>query len=286
MFCALICAGFVFSSCNQDAKQGETSVITEQEVQNVVSQFADFKKGSHVVEFKTGYYELNCKEARYKLRQLAANGVISYSAEIINEVDSTTIIKGKEKIRKAYVSAAHVFVNVELTDAGKTMVVVDSAVVTKEPRTIFPSDMENNFANEKYPADAVAVDENIPVRNPVVEDDIDSVLSKKEDVVKPEPSIYELELKKVVEKKVMVNTLTKSVCKVSNLIATKMMKEQGLSFADVIFETSDVTPFGRILEGKTKGVKEKYHYTFQKYEDGWKIVNEANVKTTEKTVEE
>jgi len=278
-YVALAGVSLLFASCN-DSKKTENATITEDQVKQTVEQLADFQKGNHYCTIQTGYFELNDADERTKYRQLAANGVITYSAEIINDVDSITIKKGKETKKRAVLKGQHVFVKVDLTPEGQALVVADSAIVNEEPTTVLPTGMENVYANEKYESDNVGTEGSIPERNPIINDDEETVAKKIDESKKEEkePTLYELELKKVVTKTVKVNTVVKTIAQISNITATELMQSQGYAFADIIIENSEVSPFGRILEKVVKGEKEKYHLTFQKNGNEWKIIN--NIPTT------
>ena len=276
---ALACAGLVFVGCDQNSKKSNDAIISEDQVKEVVGQLADFQRGNHYVELTTGYFELNDESQRTLYRQLAANGVITYSAEIINEIDSITIKKGKETSKKAVLRDQHVFVKIELTPAGQAFVIADSAVVAEDSSTVVPTGMENVYANEKYDSDNVGEEGEIPVRNPIINDEEESEAAvAKEEVAKKEPSLYEQELEKVVKKTVKVNTLVKTITQVSDIMATELMQSQGYAFADVIIENTEVSPFGRLIGNVVKGEKKKAHFTFQKVGGSWKIIN--NVPTT------
>ncbi len=71
--------------------------------------FPMFQDSANVTTLKVGYYEENDAAMRYKLRQLAANEMLTYSAEQINEyIPASYWNRAKTK--------EHVFITVSLTE--------------------------------------------------------------------------------------------------------------------------------------------------------------------------
>lgn len=259
IFFSVCLSALVIASCG-DKKQNSKQITTA-DVKTAVEKLADFQDGYYNATITVGYYELNCKKQRENLRKLAANGVISYSAEQINEYEGTQL------------KNAHVFVNVALTEEGQ------KCVVTKEYVDSLSKDVDmlNRFASEKYPMDSLGK-EIIPVRNPLYAEEGDPEEIKPietpsiADCEKPTPTLYELALAKVQKEDVTVIAMKKTVAVVRNVICDELMQSQGNAQADVIVENTEVTAFGRILKNYTKGQREEKHFTFKYYIDrGWDI---------------
>ena len=163
-----------------------------------------------------GYYELNCQKQRENLRKLAANGMITYNAEQINEYDGTQL------------KSTHVFVNVALTAEGQKCV-IEKEYVDSLSKDV---DMLNRFASEKYPMDSVGK-EIIPVRNPLYAEEGNPEEIKPIETPtitnceKPAPTLYELALAKVQTKEVTVIAMKKTVAVVRNVICDELMLAQG-----------------------------------------------------------
>lgn len=251
-------SALIMASCGNDKKNNQ---ITTSDVKTAVEKLKDFQDGYYNTTITVGYYELNCVQKRENLRKLASNGMISYSAEQINEYAGTQLTN------------THVFVKVALTEEGQKYVInkehVDSLVQDQ--------DMLNPFASEKYPMDSLGK-EIIPVRNPLYaeKDDPEDIkpieIPTIADCEKPAPTLYELALAKVQKKDITVLTMKKTVAVVRNVICDELMLSQGNAQADVIIENTEVTAFGRILNGYVKGQREEKHFTFKYYIDrGWDI---------------
>lgn len=265
----------LLASCG--GKKKSSSVISEDDIKTAVEKLSDFQPGKYNVIVAVGYYELNNETARYKLRQLASNGVISYNAEQINEYDESNQLV-----------AEHVFVNVSITDEGKKYVVKKSHIDSLN----CDADMLNRFANEKYPMDSVSKKEVIPVRNPLyVEENNPEELQEDQntfidDVAQNTPTLYQAALAKSNPKDVVFIAMQKTVYKIENVVCDELMQKQGNAQADVIVENTEVTPFGRIVGDYVKGEKERVHFTFKYYiERGWDIENSAPVLDNDQMID-
>ena len=273
IFLSVCLSALVIASCGDKKQNGKQ--ITTADVKNAVEKLADFQDGYYNATITVGYYELNCKKQRENLRKLAANGVISYSAEQINEYEGTQL------------KNTHVFVSVALTEEGQ------KCVITKEYVDSLSKDVDmlNRFASEKYPMDSLGK-EIIPVRNPLYAEEGDPEEIKPietlsiADCAKPAPTLYELALAKVQKEDVMVIAMKKTVAVVRNVICDELMQSQGNAQADVIIENTEVTAFGRILKDYTKGQREEKHFSFKYYIDrGWDIEISPNAENEALTID-
>ncbi len=259
IFLSVCLSALIITSCG-DNKQNDKQISTSN-IKTAVERLAEFQDGYYNTTLTVGYYELNCQIQRENLRKLAANGVITYNAEQINEYDGTLL------------KTTHVFVNVALTAEGQKCV-VEKGYVDSLSKDV---DMLNRFASEKYPMDSVGK-EIIPVRNPLYAEEGDPEEIKPIETPsianceKPTPTLYDLALAKVQTKEVTVIAMKKTVAVVRNVICDELMLAQGNAQADVIIENTEVTAFGRILNKYVKGLREEKHFTFKYYIDrGWDI---------------
>ncbi len=266
----------MFSSCNN----GElTASDVEKEVERVGAPL--FKM--QVKSLKTGYYELNDEAARYKLRKLAAAGMITYSAQ--NIIETKKSYWGDRKYD-------HVFVEVALTEEGQKYVVsAEEYEKRKAEVEEFYKKLQNEEVIDKnaFPEAQVAEEENVPVLDetlkkapaqeeeeaaPAVEEEavgeIAETAPKKESQAAASKSAYEKACDKVHSEEVWVETVQWELSDVENIKCTQEMLEQGVAKATAVFECVKSTPFGRILEGDYEGETERNKIDFELYADGWK----------------
>lgn len=101
-----IMAVSAFVSC------GNNKEFTSGRAEDAIEDLPMFQDSANVTTLKVGYYEENDAAVRYKLRQLAANEMLTYSAEQINEyIPASYWNRAKTK--------EHVFITVSLTEKGK-----------------------------------------------------------------------------------------------------------------------------------------------------------------------
>ena len=260
---ACICA----VSCTSQDKLPESTIkdlVTEElNKKNLLNQYATIE---------VGYYEENDEDERYELRKLAAAGVITYKVERI---------EAKVKVRDGYtydyntyrvvdkyktVTRYKYFVETALTAKG------DSLSVAYIPRYAEEPDEYLQYPEYKtYPEDAVS-------REEVFGDDgkpVEVVEEKKEEEKveepvseKPEPKT-DYEKAKAKERKETKYVKTHSL-KVTD--ARNILVREGVGAADVIVDSYDVSPFGRILKYEREGKHEIYEVSFVYYQDkGWVI---------------
>lgn len=101
-----IMAVSAFVSC------GNNKEFTSGRAEDAIEDLPMFQDSANVTTLKVGYYEENDAAMRYKLRQLAANEMLTYSAEQINEyIPASYWNRAKTK--------EHVFITVSLTEKVK-----------------------------------------------------------------------------------------------------------------------------------------------------------------------
>lgn len=263
-FALLACVCAV--SCTSQDKLPESTIkdlVTEElNKKNLLNQYATIE---------VGYYEENDEDERYVLRKLAAAGVITYKAERI---------EAKVKVRDGYtydyntyrvvdkyktVTRYKYFVETALTAKG------DSLAVAYIPRYEEEPDEYLQYPEYKtYPEDAVS-------REEVFGDDgkpVEVVEEKKEEEKtepvseKPEPKTdYEKAKAKEHKETKYVKTHSLKVTDARNILV-----REGVGAADVIIDSYDVSPFGRILKYEREGNHEICETSFVYYQDkGWVI---------------
>ncbi len=282
MVAAVLACGMSLSSCcggNGELTKGDV----EDEVERMVGRWWDYHQTTTV---KTGYYELNDAEDRLKLVKLAAAGMITYKA--------TNIIETKKTRWYGTRKYDHVFVEVALTEEGKKYVVSDEEYekIQKEiEESRLDKDLMTPNTDKTYPEDAVAGEGDIPVIDdePVqAEGDMDRLTDEDNAQLKKElqapssaatavapkkqPSAYEQAKEKENSTYVRVKSHKIELYKVRDIKCTQTMLENGEAKAVIILETVDVTPFGRILDGKADGEKKAEKVEFSLYTDGWRGV--------------
>lgn len=260
---ACICA----VSCTSQDKLHESTIkdlVTEElNKKNLLNQYATIE---------VGYYEENDEDERYVLRKLAAAGVITYKVERI---------EAKVKVRDGYtydyntyrvvdkyktVTRYKYFVETALTAKG------DSLAVAYIPRYEEEPDEYLQYPEYKiYPEDAVSReevfgDDGKPVE--VVEEKKEEEKAEEHASEKPEPKTdYEKAKAKEHKETKYVKTHSLKVTDARNILV-----REGVGAADVIVDSYDVSPFGRILMYEREGTHEIYEVSFVYYQDkGWVI---------------
>lgn len=260
-----IVAVSAFVSCGNDKE------FTTGRAEDAIEELPMFQDSANVVGLKVGYYEENDADKRYKLRQLAANEMLTYSAEQINEyIPATYWSRAKTK--------PHILVNVALTEKGKKYIVTEP-IKDKDGK-----ELENKNKDQTFPESNVSWEEQIPLRNPqpVESNDVQSNSrssnSNNSHSSSSGPSAKELTLYEKAQEKIHAEShymlaYKLKVYKVKNLICTEESMKQGKASCDAILEVKDSTPFGRILSSVHKGDRKPYkNIEFFYYIDkGWQV---------------
>ena len=259
------------SSCG-----GNDGEFTKSAAEDAIEEMDVFEENALAVKFETGYYEMNDADDRLKLLKLAANEVITYKAEQINEYIPAT------RWRSARVKE-HVFVTVQLTDKGEKYVIEKPSQTEEEAELVAAVD------TKEYPEDKVLQEGPIPVINPQANENAEAPVEEFEenhdDAFQPDDSPmnnntgtteaneYQKALAKININSVYVLTHEIGIYKVMNLVCNDEMKKSGTASCDCIIEATDVTQFGRILlKDLKKGTRWKGSATFKYYIDkGWHV---------------
>lgn len=254
---------------------GNNGKFTMSAAEDAIEELEVFKENAHTVKIETGYYELNDADARLKLLKLAANEMITYKAEQINEYIPAT------RWRSARVKE-HVFVTVQLTEKG------EKYVVEKPDQTEEEAELVAAVDTKEYPEDKVLQEGPIPVINPQANENAEGSVEEYEenfeDAFQPDDAPmeeldeitdtneYQKALAQININSVYVLTQEIEIYKVMNLVCNDVMEKAGTATCDFIVESTNVTPFGRILKGFKKGMRDKGTATFKYYIDkGWQV---------------
>jgi hypothetical protein len=254
-------------SCTNQNKLPESTIkdlVTEElNKENLLNQYATIE---------VGYYEENDEDERYELRKLAAAGVISYKVERIEAKvrvrDGYTYDYNTYRVVDKYktVTRYKYFVETALTPKG------DSLAVAYIPRYEAEPDEYLQYPEFRtYPEDAVSReevfdDEGQPVE--IVEDEKKTETETEEVTEKPAPKTdYDKAKAKEHKETKYVKTHSLKVTDARNILV-----REGVATADVIVDSYDVSPFGRILKYEREGMHEIYEVSFVYYQDkGWAV---------------
>lgn len=261
-----IVAVSIFASC------GNSTEFTVGRAEDAIEDLPMFQDSANVIKLQTGYYEEGDANTRLKLRQLAANEMLTYSAEQINEY-----------IPASYWSRAktipHVFITVALTEKGKKY------IVTEPIKDKDSEELKNKNKEETYPESSVASEEQIPLRNPQADSSDDSSVesspsynnssssSSSQSSSSAESTPYQLAKAKEQTETFQMLGYKLKVYKVKNIIATEESIKNGKATCDAILEISEATPFGRILSSVKKGdrqMAENIEFTYF-VDKGWQV---------------
>ena len=248
-----------------------------------------------------GYYECNDADARYRLRQLAANELITYSCDRVKKNETVRKSRRVQKVIYGYSyydtqyyydteEVTTYFVNVALTEKGKKLVVEDREVQPTPEEKELRKDFEPDLS--KYPEAEVNYDEFSTGAAPTAEDvvlndevDLDEGEEDHnfEDEFQPDEPMVDGEVdgydayaaaksKEKIET-VRVKTFDLKVVKVRNI----RQNNSGVptATAEVLVEASNVTPFGRILNKVYDGQRDLMDEAeFAYFQDkGWRLVD-------------
>lgn len=259
--------GVMLASCGGDG-------LSKSSAENALEdQLVMFQDSSQVVQLVTGYYEENDEDARFALKKLAAAGMINYKVDLIVET------------RQIWYSTRqynHYFVTVSLTEEGQKYVVNDP--VTE----IADKDMEVKEKEVSYPEDNVAPGDDLnSVTPPQDPESVSSVPSSSSSSsssgnsgytpssgssAASNASAYEKALANVHTQTYYFLSHKNEIVKIQKIYCPEEMMKQGVASCVYIYEYSDVTPFGRILNGVKEGTRMKSTAKFVKYiGTGWEV---------------
>ena len=265
LFALFVCICAV-SCVNQDKLSKSTikDLVTEElKKENLLTQYATIE---------VGYYEENDENKRYELRKLAAVGVITYKVERIEAKvrvkDGYTFDYNIYRFVDKYktITRYKYFVETALTTKGDSLAVVSIPLYEEEPDKYLAP-----LVFEVYPEDAVPYEEvfgDDAQAEEVVEGKTENEMTAEQVSEKPEPKT-DYEKAKAKEHKEIKYVKSHSL-KVTD--ARNIFVRDGIGQADVIVDSYEVSPFGRILKYEREGAHEIYEVSFIYYQDkGWVI---------------
>ena len=281
-----VCTLAFMTSCNSDSREqisASTIVSLVEDMLEVNCENQDY------AEITTGYFECNDKDKRYTLRKLAAAGVITYKTECFEVTETYRYSTGYDwwTGRQTYATGTrtnrHVFVDVALTSKGKSYVVDGYPVPDEDEDPDLAEPAPKAFPEDDVPYDEVLdCDKKEPKKEPKEstkseeEYDPSGCDTDYDDVADDEPqdtpgtaelTPYEKACQKVYTEDYIVETGAIEIVKARNI---RLDKIAGRAAAEIIIEVTDVSPFGRILQGLVEGERDAEDVTLIYFEDkGW-----------------
>jgi len=269
----LLCASAAFVSCGSSSRdEVSASQLKSQLNDRLEIEGEDF----HYASVKVGFYEENSEAERYKLRKLAAAGVLTYE---VQRMDAKVSVKtgydwwsGRSIYKQ--VNKKVCFVTVALTDAGRKCVLKE----LPEPVEEEDSDLLNPN-DEYYPEFDVPEKETFSDKK--AEQNLEPVSTPDSEAKQPETepeaeapapeakpkSEYEQAKEREHSETIYVRTYKMRVTKVRNIRIL-----DGEARFEAIVERYDVTPFGRVFDRVYEGDKTLARCGAVYYEDkGWKV---------------
>lgn len=254
-------------SCTSQDKLPESTIkdlVTEElNKENLLNQYATIE---------VGYYEENDEDERYELRKLAAAGVITYKVERIEAKvrvrDGYTYDYNTYRVVDKYktLTKYKYFVETALTAKGDSLAVAYIPRYEEEPDEYLQYLEYKIFPEDVVSREEVFGDDGKPVA--VVEEEKEEEKVTDQVPEKPEPKTdYEKAKAKEHKETKYVKTHSLKVTDARNILV-----REGIGAADVIVDSYDVSPFGRILKYEREGRHEIYEVSFVYYQDkGWVI---------------
>ena len=304
LFFGLVAFACLLASCTQSPES-----ISERTIKNAVQEELEQNMlDQSYTTLRVGYFECKYESDRIILAKLAAAGVITYEVERYawwNKYLQVGNLWGNYYGTKEYFFEEHFMVNVELTEAGKKMVVdtiplpqerIDEDM--KQPEINLEKFPEFNYERENWPEipnpeaaderpEAPAQEEQeVPELSSRSYANLNNIFDKKEtETPQNDENMREALLSLDVETQTQYLAakekehttdvvLKSSALKVDGVrfIQTYIDQETGLAraTAEVIVKTIDVTSAGRILDDKYEGTKLCAPVEFMYYDDkGW-----------------
>lgn len=274
---AIICTSVISCKNGNVLKRESSTYLPESTIHKIVTEEFE-KEDLHTgyIPFKVGYYEENDDDNRYKLRKLAAAGVITYDVKRIEE--KVRVWDGYEMDDRTYrwvdkyktVSEYRYFVKTELTDAGKRLMVYSIPCYEEKPdKYLTPP------PHQSFPEDTVSRKENwgdeieTPKQSSSSLSSTDMSNTTFETEPKKDGPKTEYEKEKALEHTTDMYVKTHSL---EVMDARNILVKDGEAVAIVIVDYKEVTPFGRILKYNREGEHKVLKVSFQYWQDlGWTV---------------
>lgn len=284
---ALAAVAFVLSSCCG----GENPKLSASKAKSIVNkEAARVHADVATVGLAVGYYECNDDATRYKLRQLAANEVITYGCDRVQKV-----VKGRHsrRVQRNYWGYTYYdteyyygndtvttyFVTVALTDKGRKMVVEElpEPKPTADEKDLMPGrevDMsklpEANVSPIEFPDGTETTDEASAAAQQQeyaesVEEAVPGQANEQPVAGAEDKSAYDMAKEKESVEHVALRSHNLKTVKVRNIAVSYAGVPSAK--AEVVVECSGVTPFGRIMAGAVEGERNIIKAGFTYYQD-------------------
>lgn len=254
---------------------GGVNNLSERKAQKLYNTYvADNFLNVYTFDLNEGFYECNDSTHRNMLRELDANGIVSYRCErVVNPSDQ---------------SVAH-FVTVKLTDKGRLYIEKEKMIQDLkdlEPRKPFwKKHPENKVDADEFANGFVEAEVKAELEKPYDPDMLENIfarLSKQEQVeeeASPVNSEYLYNVLRTMEWKdtVKLRGFVAKCVKVRNTITMPLDKTTALAMNELVLEVNNVTPVGRICMGVVeKGRFFTYRYYGYTRHLGWRMLYDGN----------
>lgn len=273
------------------ACSGDGSPLSESSAKSALKKEAIFAKDSQVASINIGFQEVN-EATLANLALLKAAGVVDYSTEKVVETVTKRIWGGYwNGYYNTTKEVEHVFANVELTDAGKKLVVENP---TKKRADIIKDFKSNENYEEILPdymsasglgtdASAAAADAEVEVvEEQVAEVAADTVAAVAEEVAAVEVdqapvnenpnAAYEALLARVNTEAVSVLLGRFEIVNVKEVLCTEDMFKAGKGSCTVLYKFVNKTPFGYVFNAPKQDYIMSTKVNFVLYQDmGWVV---------------
>ena len=258
---AAFVAALCMVSCSESSETLSASTA-KKAFKKEVERVHEFEKA---VEIPIGYFECNDNDARYKLRQLAANELITYKCEKVQKVIERRYWKN-DTIDTYFVTTA-------LTEKGQKLVAEEKEIEPTEDDAELNKDEEFDWS--QFPEASVEYEEFPEIVKPaeeivVTDEPIDGVYDDYDydsDEPQKEPSAYDKAKAKESYENVKLNAYEMDIVKARNIEKTGDFTAQ----CEFVLEFDEVTPVGRIYGQVYDGKRFLVEVVnFQYYQDkGW-----------------
>lgn len=212
-----------------------------------------------------GYFECNDNDLRYKYRQLAANGLITYEVKTVMKQERVRKTRTRQSAwggtyNEKYWTTEDVpiyFVTTALTEKGKKLMYeekeAEPSADDKELRLDFEPDKskfpEASVKEEEFPDANVSQDTEIAEEGEPDETEEYDCPEGEEVYVADNAPEYDKEKAKEAYEEVKLKAYTWSIEKARNILKAV----DCIATAEIIAEVDKATPVGRIMEGRYEG---------------------------------
>lgn len=279
----IICCGIVlcFASCS-DSRESISDSTAKKLFKKEMKRL---NKMEQTFSIQTGYYECNDNDTRYKLRQLAANDIITYKCDIVKKqerVQKTRRVQAGYFYRYWTTESYYVneeidtyFVTVALTEKGQKLVSEEKEIEPSDDEKDMKNDMEIDYS--KFPETNVDIVEfpSAAAGEPVAAEEEDPGCDPEIDTPEAAAGNGGTSDYDKAKAKESIDFVTLVAYEISIVKARNVEKTgDNTARAEIVVEYADVTPVGRIFMGVYEGQRflaPGISYKF--YEDkGWQLV--------------